>query len=118
MALLVFRDMPGISGYTPSLLLFGRRLQTRVPKLEEAPISALPSKKDLKRKDKVARSRQAKHSIRQHRIQRLRPLSVGEEAWVNDVNCATMVPSSANRPHTGDAVGRYLAQSPTLGTVR
>lgn len=51
-ALLVFRDTPGISGYTPSQLLFGRHLQTRVPKLKEAVIPAWPSKEDFKFKDK------------------------------------------------------------------
>ncbi|SCV65341.1 Integrase core domain protein [Anaplasma phagocytophilum] len=107
MSLLVYRDTPGISGYSPSQLLFGRRLQTRVPKLDEALIPTWPSQEDFQRKDKAARGRQQRDFNRRHRVQRLRSLSVGEDVWVDDISCAAKVLSPAKRPRS------YVVETPS-----
>lgn len=60
MALMVYRDIPGLTGYSPSQLLFGRRLQTKAPKLHEALTPEWPSHTKVQRKDEAARTRQRK----------------------------------------------------------
>lgn len=100
MALLVYRDTPGVTGYSPSQLLMGRRLQTKVPKLPEMLQPEWPSRRDFKKKDGEARRRQRNDFNRRHAARQLRPLSVGEDVWVQDVRCRATVLSPAKRPRS------------------
>lgn len=81
LALLNYRDTPGASGYSPSQLLMGRRLQTRVRKVEGALPPQWPSTVRFRCKDARERRRQARNFNRRHAARLPRPLSPGD-VWV------------------------------------
>ncbi|CAN8013948.1 unnamed protein product, partial [Ixodes persulcatus] len=107
LALLVYRDTPGVSEWSPAQLLMGRRLQTTVPKLEEALIPRSPPRTLFHQRDSSAQRRQAQDYNKRHAARPLRPLSPGEEVWLADVPGAARVLGPARRPRS------YVVQTPT-----
>lgn len=106
MALLVYRDTPGVTGYSPSELLMGRRLRTRLPGLHASLMPKWPSPKLVKSRDQRVKRRQRKDFNRRHAAQSLRPLEAGEDVWVQDIPCAARVLSPAQRPRS------YVVETP------
>ncbi|KAM7293291.1 uncharacterized protein ISCGN_026421 [Ixodes scapularis] len=106
LALLVFRDTPGPSGFSPAQLLMGRRLRTSLPKLSEKLRPEWPSTKVFLNKDKADKRRQATDFNRRHAAKELRPLATGEDVWVTDVQCGAKVLSEAQRPRS------YVVETP------
>lgn len=72
----------------------------KVAKMLETLQPGWPSRRDFKRKDGEARRRQRKDFNRRHAARQLRPLSVGEDVWVQDVQCRATVLSPAKRLHS------------------
>lgn len=107
MALLVYRDTPGASGYSPSQLLMGRRLQTTVPKMPDTLQPEWPPHDEVAAKDKANRTKQSQDFNRRHAAHQLRPLADGEDVWVQDMSCAAKVLSPARRPRS------YVVETPT-----
>ncbi|XP_040360870.1 uncharacterized protein LOC121048503 [Ixodes scapularis] len=126
LALLSYRNAPGVSGYSPAQLLMGRSLRTRlaVPKAMLVPGS--PVAANFRRRDTAQRRRQRQDFNLRHAAHALRPLGKGERVWIRDENCAGTVLSPAQRPRSyvvqtdADALvrnRRYLVpqQSPSTG---
>ncbi|XP_064468573.1 uncharacterized protein K02A2.6-like [Ornithodoros turicata] len=99
LALLVYRDTPGVSGLSPAQLLMGRRLQTTLPR---SPHLLKPLWRDRKfdKNDRRAKQRQASDFNRRHGVVQLRPLTPGERVWVQDAECTATVLSPARRPRS------------------
>ncbi|XP_037504872.2 uncharacterized protein LOC119379642 [Rhipicephalus sanguineus] len=126
LALLTYRNAPGVTGYSPAQLLMGRSLRTRLPVPTAALLPEPPNAADFYRRDTVQRRRQRQDFDRRHAAQDLRPLEEGEKVWIRDTDCAGTVLSPAQRPRSyvvhADAGAlvrnrRYLVpqQSPSSG---
>nr|XP_037272794.1 uncharacterized protein K02A2.6-like [Rhipicephalus microplus] len=100
LALLAYRDTPGVSGVSPAQLLMGRRLQTRLPVLPERLLPALPNHEEFQAQDTAAKLKQAKDYNSRHSTTPLISLSMGEDVWIKDLGCSGRVLSPAQRPRS------------------
>ncbi|XP_037576766.1 uncharacterized protein LOC119458988 [Dermacentor silvarum] len=107
LALLAYRDTPGVSGVRPSQLFMGRHLQTRVPKTSHQRDPAWPPSVPITRRVQDKRRPQASNFNRRHAVCALRPLQAGERVWVQDVNSPAIVVGPAKRPRS------YVVKSAT-----
>nr|XP_037270742.1 uncharacterized protein K02A2.6-like [Rhipicephalus microplus] len=82
LALLSYRDTPGVDGFSPAQLLMGRQLRTKVPKQDSQVCPHWPSRKDVRRKDAAYKQKQAADFNRHHRAQDLSSLRTGQCVWV------------------------------------
>ncbi|KAM7291848.1 uncharacterized protein ISCGN_028419 [Ixodes scapularis] len=106
LALLVFRDTPGPSGFSPAQLLMGRRLRTSLPKPSEKLKPEWPSTEVFLKKERADKRRQATDFNRRHVAKKLRPLATGEDVSVTDVQCGAKVLNKAQRPRS------YVVETP------
>ncbi|XP_037528756.1 uncharacterized protein K02A2.6-like [Rhipicephalus sanguineus] len=107
LALLAYRDTPGVNGASPAQLLVGRRLQTRLPKTSHLLEPAWPPSVTITQRDQDNRRRQASDFNRRHAVHTLRPLQAGEQVWVRDANSPATVLGPAQRPRS------YVVETPT-----
>ncbi|KAM7306732.1 uncharacterized protein ISCGN_010400 [Ixodes scapularis] len=106
LALLVFRDTPGPSGFSPAQQLMGQRLRTSLPKPSEKLTPEWLSTEVFFNKDKADKRRQATNFNRRRAAKELRPLTTREDVWVTDVQCGAKVLSEAQRPRS------YVVETP------
>lgn len=106
LSLLVYRDTPGILGFSPAQLLMGRQLRTQVPKAAEKLQPAWPKSQVFLERDSAVKRRQASDFNRRHGVRELRELSPGEDVWVTDAQCPAQVLSRAQRPRS------YFVETP------
>lgn len=106
LALLVFRDTPGRSGFSPAQLLMGRRLRTRMVKPPEKLKPEWPSTEVFLERDRQDKRRQTADYNRRHAAKELRGLAAGDEVWVKDARCSATVLSRAQRPRS------YIVETP------
>lgn len=78
LALLTYRDTPGVAGVSPAMLLIGRRLQMRLPALPLRLASVEPSHERFQAQDSKNEVRQARDFIRCHSTSSLGPLKPGD----------------------------------------
>lgn len=100
LALLAYRDTPGVNGVSPAQLLMGRRLQSRVPKTSQQLEPGWPPSVPFTLRDQANRRRQAADFNRRHAVHTLRPLQPGESVWVRDMDCPATVMAPAQRPRS------------------
>ncbi|XP_037568402.1 uncharacterized protein K02A2.6-like [Dermacentor silvarum] len=98
LALLAYRDTPGVNRVSPAQLLMGRRLQTRVPKASHQLEPTWPPSVPFTRRDQDNRRRQASDFNRRHAAHELRPVQAGKQVSVRDVNSPAIVMGLAQRP--------------------
>jgi len=87
-ALLAYRSTPLQNGFSPSELLMGRHLRTKVPAM---PSVLKPNVQDTDRqrvqlREDKYRSKQQIYHDKQHQARALPPLTTGEQVWVRDQN--------------------------------
>ncbi|XP_037515008.1 uncharacterized protein K02A2.6-like [Rhipicephalus sanguineus] len=115
LALLAYRDTPGVTGYSPSQLLIGRRLRTRIPR-DPAKLSPdLPRPDVVFQKDAAAKERQTRDFNRLHGARVLRDLSSGDLVWVTDAECRAQVLSRMPASpilHRGNSQRSYTTKPP------
>ncbi|XP_037573060.1 uncharacterized protein K02A2.6-like [Dermacentor silvarum] len=116
LALLAYRDSPGVNRVSPAQLLMGWRLETRVPKTSHQLEPAWPPSVPFTRRDQDNRRRQASTFNRRHAARSSRPLQVGEQVWVRDVNRPAIISSTAPLLRGGDSDGCTPAQPNAPGT--
>jgi len=101
-ALLAYRSTPLQNGFSPSELLTGCRLRTKVP---ATPSDLKPNVQDtdwqrVQLREDEYRSKQQIYHDKQHQARALPPLTTGEQVWVHNQNReaqiigATKLPSS------------------------
>ncbi|XP_037576678.1 uncharacterized protein K02A2.6-like [Dermacentor silvarum] len=100
LALLAYRDTPGVNGVSPVQLLMGRRLQTRVPKTSHQLEPTWPPSVLFTRPDQDNRRRQASNINRRHAARAMRPLQAAEQVWVRDANSPAIVMGRAQCPRS------------------
>ena len=112
-ALLAYRSTPLKNGFSPSELLMGRRLRTKVPAM---PNILKPNVQDTDRqtvqlKEDAYRSRQQIYHDKRHQAHTLPPLPSGQQVWVRDQNREGQVIGAAQQPRS------YLVQT-DMSTLR
>ena len=102
LALLTQRTTPLLNGLSPSQLLMGRRLPTRLPVI---PSTLLPgvTGRDLhnaKTREAVQRAKQQQQFNSRHRAKDLTPLQPGDNVWVRDQDRYGTVVERAPQPRS------------------
>ncbi|XP_040360986.1 uncharacterized protein LOC121048573 [Ixodes scapularis] len=100
LALLSYRNPPGVTGYSPAQLLMGRSLRTRLPVPTATLVPGSPLAADFHRRDTAQRRRKRQDFDRRHAAHALHPLGEGESVWIRDADCAGTVLSPARRPRS------------------
>ena len=113
LALLMQRTTPLLNGLSPSQLLMGRRLRTRLPVI---PSTLLPgvTGRDLhnaKAREAVQRAKQQQQFNSRYRATYITPLQPGDNVWVRDQDRYGTVVERAPQPRS------YLVQTPN-GVIR
>ncbi|XP_077502569.1 uncharacterized protein LOC144113372 [Amblyomma americanum] len=103
LALLTYRDTPGVSGVSPAQLSIGRKLQTRLPRTEHQP---LPSHEMFRAQDSATNVQLGKNYTCRHSAGPPSPLKPGDDVWVKDIGCSGQVLSPAQRPRS------YVVETP------
>ena len=101
-ALLSYRSTPLQNGLSPSELLMGRRLRTKVPAI---PSVLKPNVQDTDRQtvklwEDQYRSKQQINHDKRHRAHDLPPLTVGKQVWVRDQNREGQIIGAAKQPRS------------------
>ena len=105
---MAYRSTPLENGYSPSELLFGRKIRTTVPVL---PSNVLRCMCQFRQKDNDIKEKQEHYFNQHHRVKQLPELSQGQAVWIPD------------RKDNGEVVDKhmtprsYVVKTPTT-TVR
>ncbi|XP_037503176.2 uncharacterized protein LOC119377970 [Rhipicephalus sanguineus] len=109
LALLAYRNAPGLTGYSPAQLLMGRSLRTRLPVPMAALLPEPPNVADFHWRNTAQQRHQRQDFYRRHAAQDLWPLEEGERVWIHD---AGPVLSPAQRPRS------YVVQTDAGALIR
>nr|XP_037285108.1 uncharacterized protein K02A2.6-like [Rhipicephalus microplus] len=112
LALLSYRDTPGVDGFSPAQLLMRRQLRTKVPKQDSQLCPHWPSRKDVRRTDAAYKQKQAADFNRHHRAQDLSSLRTGQCVWVRPDQVKATVLSPARRPRS------YVVETEQVGVLQ
>nr|XP_050024626.1 uncharacterized protein LOC126519058 [Dermacentor andersoni] len=112
LALLSYRDTPGVNGFSPAQLLMGRQLRTRVPKQDSQLCPNWPPTKEVVAKDVTYKQKQADNYNRHHGARDLPPLQTGQRVWVRLHQAQATVLSPAQRPRS------YVVETERGGTLQ
>ena len=93
---MAYRSTPLHNGYSPSELLMGRKIRTRVPVHEKQLKPKWPNLNKIKQKEQKIKLKQKHNYDRRHRVKALPELSPGEKVWVKDQKKPGFVKSEAN----------------------
>lgn len=97
MALIVYREIPGVTAYSPPKLLLATRIQMQVLKLEDLS-PEWPSYFEGQGKDAMATTRWIKSINHRLCVCGLPSLMRGEGVWVQDISSAVKVLSPVHNP--------------------
>ena len=113
LALLTQRTTPLSNGLSPSQLLMGRRLRTRLPAIASTLQPGVPDQylRKAKEREDEQRESQQRHFNRRHRAKELPVLQPGYDVWVRDQDRYGTIVERAPQPRS------YLVSTPK-GTVR
>ena len=110
-ALLAYRSTPLENGYSPSELLFSRRIRSTVPILPEKLEPYLPDRNELRAKEESMKNRQKRNYDMRHRVVERSNLSPGGKVYVKAGNVPATVVRAAGTPRS------YIVQTP-MRTLR
>ena len=111
LALTAYSSTPLKNGYSPSELLFGRKIRTTAPVLPSNLLPCWPRMSQFPQKDNDIKEKQKHYFGQHHRVKQLPELSQGQTVWIPD------------RKENGEVVDKhmtprsYLVKTPTT-TVR
>nr|XP_050030407.1 uncharacterized protein LOC126526594 [Dermacentor andersoni] len=110
LALLSYRDTPGVDGFSPAQLLMGRQLRTRVPKQDTQLRPNWPPTKDVVAKDVAYKQKQANYN-RHHGARDLPPLQTGQRVWLRPDHLVPFAPTTfGEKPPSPQQVPRQEPQ--------
>ena len=84
LALMAYHSTPLENGYSPSELLFGRKIRTMVPVLPSNLLPCWPQMSQLRQKDNDIKEKQKHYFDQHHRVKQLPELSQGQTVWIPD----------------------------------
>ena len=101
-ALLAYRSTPLQNGFSPSELLMGRRLRTKVPVM---PSVLKPNGQDTDRqrvqlREDEYRSKEQIYHDKRHQARALPSLTTGEQVWVRDQNREGQILGATKQPRS------------------
>ena len=101
-ALLAYRSTPLQNGFSPSELLMGRRLRTKVPAM---PSILKPNVQDTDRqrvqlREDEYRSKQQIYHDKRHQARALPSLTTGQQVWVRDQNREGQILGATKQPRS------------------
>ncbi|XP_064479154.1 uncharacterized protein LOC135392369 [Ornithodoros turicata] len=100
LALLNYRDTPGVAGFSPAQSLMGRRLRTRFPKAENQLRPQWPKREAVASRDEPYKRKKAQDFNRHHQARELPSLRTGQQVWVRPEQVLATVLSPAQRPRS------------------
>lgn len=98
--LLAYRSTPLKNGYSPAVLLMGRRLRTTLPVAEKL---LLPQKVDhetVKQREEELKLKQKQQYDEHHGVRSLSDLDIGEDVWIIDMQQQGCVKGPATTPRS------------------
>lgn len=113
MALLMYRSTPLRNGFSPSELLMGRKLRTKIPVNPVALDPKWPYLENVKVKERMYRDQQERQYNKRHNARSLHGLDPGDRVWVKDMQKEAVV----LRASDVDSTRSYLIQTDT-GVIR
>ena len=108
---MAYRSTPLENGYSPSELLFGRKIRTTVPVLRSNLLPCWPQMSQLCQKDNDTKEKQKHYFDQHHRVKQLPELSQGQTVWIPDCKENGEVVDKHMTPRS------YIVKTPTT-TVR
>lgn len=113
LALLAYRSTPLQNGFSPSDLLMGRRLRTKVPVIPNVLQLNVQStdRQRVEAKEDVYRSNQQNNYNQRYRTQQLPPLIPRDQVWIRDQNRGGRILRKTEHPRS------YLVKT-DMSTVR
>ncbi|XP_075741095.1 uncharacterized protein LOC142788963 [Rhipicephalus microplus] len=112
LALLSYRNAPGVTGNSPDQLLMGRSLRTRLPLAPATLLPKPPFAADFSRCVTAQRCHYCQGFNRRPAVKVLRPLVEGKRVWIRDMKCADTVLSLVQCTRS------YMVQTDTGALVR
>lgn len=85
-ALLLYRATPQHNGLSPSELLMGRKLKTKIPTLPSNLRPALPNQSMIREKEERYKEQQKRQFDKRYCARELPPLNVGDPVYIRDMN--------------------------------
>ena len=81
---MAYRSTPLENGYSPSELLFGRKIKTTAPVLPANLLRCWPQMSKFPQKDNDIKEKQKHYFDQLHRVKQLPELSQGQAVWIPD----------------------------------
>ena len=110
-ALMAYRSTPLENGYSPTELLFGRRIRTTVPVMPIQLQPCWPDLQEVREKEFGLRERTKINYDSLHRVTNLPELQPGEPVWIRDM----ARPGVVQKPH--ESPRSYVVETDT-GSLR
>ncbi|MES9993111.1 MAG: RNase H-like domain-containing protein, partial [Candidatus Thiodiazotropha sp.] len=105
-ALMNYRATPLSNGYSPSELLFGRKIKTTLPQIPEKLKPVAINQSELQQKERVAREYSKRNYDVRKRARTMVPLNEGDCVFVKNFNTEGKVVRQADRPRS------YVIETP------
>ena len=100
LALLAYRTTPLHNGFSPSELLFGRKLKDTVPTNPDKLKPKWPNMVKVTSKEIALKQKQTKYYNKRHRVQNLPQLCEGDNVWIKDKRTWGKVISEDKNPRS------------------
>ena len=110
-ALMAYRSTPLENSYSPTELLFGRRIRTTVPVMPSQLQPCWPDLQEVREKEFGLRERTKMNYDSRHRVTNLPELQPGEPVWIRDM----ARPGVVQKPH--ESPRSYVVETDT-GSLR
>ncbi|XP_054279007.1 uncharacterized protein K02A2.6-like [Macrosteles quadrilineatus] len=100
LGLLAYRTTKLESGLSPAELLYGRKLRTTLPSLNDFQVVGKDQIESFRNCDKRIRDRVKKNFDNRRGVKELPPLAVGERVWVKDISAKGTIRTTTNLPRS------------------
>lgn len=100
LALMVYRATPLENGFSPSELLFNRRIKTNLPIATSLLIPKEVNRKEIALKEEKRIQKQENQFNRHHRARELEELQPGDKVWISDKQKAATVEEKTEYPRS------------------
>lgn len=100
LGLMAYRSTPSVNGYSPSQLLFGRRIRTNIPIQIDRLIPECPDLKIINEKEKQRKQKMASNFNKRHRTRYMSELLPGMRVWDKILKTYATIKMKRNEPRS------------------